>query len=537
MTTPADPDVRRFRLVRTSPAIIEPDGRRLVFDPLTFQGATPSAAVLADHLNSVDRVAGRLRRAWTDARSGSVLGTAEIFADTIPAAARVRTLLNSGHRAVSIRYHGERRPGPDHTTLVTNWTIGHLAVVGEPADEQAGPMDDLAADANTAIFNLEILPQEGDMTTLQDIFSPQAITDAVEAGVRAARIDEPEPHRLQKMLAVVATQPELYNGQALGRLALAVAAGTITDPDALQRGIEDALLPHKPQAAGLADDGVSGADYSQMLCDWWAGKSLRGDAWQRTEDILGRSEVSQLAAPGAIPMTLKSVAAMRDMLVANTGSTSAGDAVDASSLFYDATVRDPLNLWDLIEQVPGGSGEVKMVAVTMPTPGWQAEPSTDAGYTKSIDPSADENSLSPKILLAYVNVTRLMDVLQPQFWAEVGVIAEIAMMEQINRALIETASTDAPTGMYDFTDVGTSANLTAAPTAAVVGSALQASALSSYGNRRMVMQHGVWQTLRALARPAGVAPLVDPAGGPFGTIDNVPLEVSGLWTASKPIAA
>ena len=241
-----------------------------------------------------------------------------------------------------------------------------------------------------------------------------------------------------------------------------------------------------------------------------------------------------MAAPGAIPMTLQSVAAMRDSLVATSAATSAGDAVDTVvNEFYDSVDRDPLDLWNLITQVPGGAGEVKLTAVTLPTPTWQAEPTADTGYTKGTDASADENSLTPKLLISYVNVTRVMDVLQPQFWTEVAMIAENAMMEQVNRALLETASSDAPTGMYNFTGVGSSANLSAAPSAAVVGTALEASALSSYGNRRMVMQHGVWQTLRALARPAGVAPLVDPAGGRFGSIDSVPLEVSGLWTDAK----
>ena len=122
-------------------------------------------------------------------------------------------------------------------------------------------------------------------------------------------------------------------------------------------------------------------------------------------------------------------------------------------------------MWNLITQVPGGAGEVKLTAVTLPTPTWQAEPTADTGYTKGTDASADENSLTPKLLISYVNVTRVMDVLQPQFWTEVAMIAENAMMEQVNRALLETASSDAPTGMYNFTGVGSSANLSAAPSA------------------------------------------------------------------------
>ena len=67
MTTPKR-DVRRFRMVRTAPALIEPNGRRLLFDPGSFRGPTPSAPVLNDHINLTSRVAGRILSAWADRR-------------------------------------------------------------------------------------------------------------------------------------------------------------------------------------------------------------------------------------------------------------------------------------------------------------------------------------------------------------------------------------------------------------------------------------------------------------------------------------
>ena len=53
-------------MVSLSPVVIEPNNRRLLFDPATFRGTTPSAPVLADHVNATGRVAGRVLSAWAD---------------------------------------------------------------------------------------------------------------------------------------------------------------------------------------------------------------------------------------------------------------------------------------------------------------------------------------------------------------------------------------------------------------------------------------------------------------------------------------
>ena len=470
-------------------------------------------------------------------RAGGILGTLTLFPQGVTSAAdRQRGLVDAGSDRLSIRYvpigeEGQVR-GPDGALDVLQWGISHVASVGEPADVQAG--DELGTGDG---FNLEVevhwLPEEEDMTTLQ--IDPQVLADAVAAGVRAARVDEPEPDRLQTMLAVVATQPELYNGQALGRLALAVAAGTITDPDALQRGLEDALIPHTPSAPGLTDGPGHGAGYATLLADWWGGKSLKGDAWRYSESILDASEVSSLAAPGAIPLPLASIADMRQNLVSTTATTSAGDAIlEMAQAIYDKSVRDPLDLWDQTTVLPGGSGEVKLTEVTLPTPTFVAEPTTDSGYARTGDATADANLLKPKLLIAYLNISRLMDVSAPEFWTAVAMMSEVAMMERLNQGLLETINTDAPVGMYNFTGVGTSANLTTDPDVDAVDAALGASLYLPEGNRRMVVQNGVWRSLQGTARVAGVSPLVQPTPGPYGSIDDVPLLVSKLWTDAKP---
>ena len=545
-------------LIRTAPAIVEPEGRGLRFAGPGFQGLrTPGSAPWFDGhpppgpvgVSTSDREIGRLSNAFWSERAGGILGTLSMFSPgTTSAADRQRGMVRAGSDRLSIRYYpigaDSQVRGIDGAVDVLQWGISHVASVGEPADIQAG--NELGA---TDGYDLEVQvhwldDSEDDMTTqnLDLTTALPLIANAVAEGVKLA--NQPtdtggqEP-MLAKMLEIAASQKELYPPAGLGGLALDVAMKKITSADDLRSKLESIHIIPKPSASGLGGDGgPSGLEYGQMLADWWAHKTPHGEAWNRTQDLMGASKVATLAAPGSIAVNMEAFSAMQRDLVtttATTGTSAAGDTIDTGlQMFYDATDRDPLDLWSLIDLIPSGAGTVKMTALTLPTPGWQSEPTADTGYTKGTDASAASNDLTPKLLISLTNVTRLLDVLTPQYWVELAMVAFAAMQEQLNRGLLETASTDAPIGLYDFPNVGSSANLSAAPSAAVVGSALEASALSSYGNRRMVMQHGVWQTLRALARPAGVAPLVNPDTERFGAIDAVPLQISRLWTASKP---
>ena len=552
MTTPKrDVSSRRVLLIRTAPAVVEPEARAIRFSGPGFEGlrTAGSAPWFDGHPPptpvsgpSSDREIGRLTNAFWNQRAGGVLGTLEMFPTGVTSAAdRQRGLIPGGSDRLSIRYYpigenGQVR-GADGVVDVLRWGVSHVASVGEPADVSAG--DELGS-ADGYDLEVHLIDMEGDMTQNLDLNTAlPLIANAVAEGVKLA--NQPtdtggqEP-MLAKMLEIAVQQKEIYPPAGLGELALDVAQNKITSADDLRSKLESIRIIPKPSAAGLGGDGgPSGADYSQMLCSWWNGQTLRGDAWREAEDVMGQSKVRQMAAPGAIPLTMQAISAIQNSLVATSAASSAGDAVDTGvQVFYDSVDRDPLNLWDLVDQIPGGAGEVKLTEITMPTPTWLPEPTADAGYARGTDVSADENSLTPKLLISYVTITRVLDVLQPQFWSEIAMIAQAAMLEQINAGLIETANSDAPVGMYNFTGVGSSPNLTVAPTAAQVGSVLEASALSSYGNRRLVLQHGAWQSLRSQARPAGVAPLVDPAGGRFGSIDSVGLEVTGLWTDAKP---
>ena len=140
-TTPAEKrDIRRFKMVRTSPAVIEPANRRLMFDGASFRGPTQSAPVLNNHINLTSHVAGRILTAWADRLTGAIVGDIEIYPDSIQAAADVRKLLAAGHRGSSINFEaGRRQPNQDGSTGIFDWELGHLAIVGQGADPESWP--------------------------------------------------------------------------------------------------------------------------------------------------------------------------------------------------------------------------------------------------------------------------------------------------------------------------------------------------------------------------------------------------------------
>ena len=242
MTTPKR-DVRRFRMISVAPTVVEPRGRRLVFDPQTFQGVRPGAPVLADHVNASGRVAGRILSAWIDRNAGAVLGNVEIYGDDIEAAAHVRRLLNAGHKGASIRHDGVVEPSPDRIgpNLVKDWGIAHLACVAEGADESAGQLS--ANDGTVVYFDLELMPQEDDMTQPNfDLATvlPQ-LTDAIAAGVRQGNAatdterasgggpNERDAHNRSVAARTLSAWPRCQE------IALDLAMGKITDCEATFR--------------------------------------------------------------------------------------------------------------------------------------------------------------------------------------------------------------------------------------------------------------------------------------------------------------
>ena len=128
----------------------------------------------------------------------------------------------------------------------------------------------------------------------------------------------------------------------------------------------------------------------------------------------------------------------------------------------------------LLTRLPGGPGLVKANAVTVPQPGHVAEPTTDAGYTRTGDASAVGNELAPSLLVDYLNATRLLNTIEPDYWDAVLSIVSRRFDEQQNRALVVGDTSDSPleNGLYGLTGIGSTANLTAAITTTHVEAAL-----------------------------------------------------------------
>ena len=516
MTTPKR-DIRKFKMISLSPNVVEPRGRRLVFDPESFQGVRPGAPVLADHVNASGRVAGRVLTAWVDRNAGAVLGTAEIYPSNIEAAAHVRRLLDAGHRGASIRHDGDVEPSPDRIgpNMVRNWGIAHLAIVGEGADPTAGQ---LSANDGTVYFDLELMPEEGhDMTQPNfDLATvlPQ-LTDAIAAGVRQGNAPTdtggPAAGQLTTMLQIAASQPELYPPGALQELGFDLVLGKFANADAFREKLTSIQIQPRPIAPGLSDAEFSDYDLNAVMRGVLTGDmSGASKEVSRSNEIKAKSEIRGRLSPDAVAIPL-------DCLASHSGTTGAGASGSAiqeiNAAYYDSGTPDSTNVLPMLTQLPDRPGIAKAVAITAPQPGHVPEPG-DSGFSKTGDAVGVGFDMHPHLLTDYMALTRVLEVLEPEFEGSVLNVVLNRFMEQMNRGIIVGDTADSPLedGLYGLTGIGSSANLNAAITTALVEAALSASVhvASPEAGRAIVTTETNVQTLRSLAQPTAVAALMSP---------------------------
>ena len=518
MTTPAEKrDIRRFRMISVAPTIVEPRSRRLVFDPATFQGVRPGAPLLADHVNASGRVAGRVLTAWVDRNAGAVLGTVEIYPDNIEAAAHVRRLLNAGHRGASIRHDGVVEPNPDRIgpNMVRDWGIAHLAVVGEGADPTAGQ---LSATDGTVYFDLEILAQEGDEMTQPNFdlatVLPQlsaAIAQGVREGNQATDTGGPAPaDQMTQMLQIALSQPELYARGAVAELALDAAQGLIASPADFRAKLESIHINPRPIAAGLSDAEVSDYNLGAIMQGVLSGDfSNASKELSRSTEIKRKSEIVGRLSAGTVAIPFNELVSHSG----DSGTGAAGTAVrEVQGEFYDVGTPDSTDILPLMTRLPGGPGKMLVNAVTVPQPGHIAEPTGDTGYAKTGDASAVGNELAPSILVDYLNATRLLNTIEPDYWDAVLSIVSRRFDEQQNKSIVVGDTSDSPleNGIYGLANIGSTANLSAAITTAIVEAALSASVhyAGPDANRVIVTTETNVATMRTLAQPAAVNALM-----------------------------
>jgi hypothetical protein len=542
MATPKR-DIRRFRMISVAPTIVEPRSRRLIFDPLTFQGVRPGAPLLADHVNASGRVAGRVLSAWVDRNAGAVLGTVEVYGDEIEAAGHVRRLLNAGHRGASIRHDGVVEPNPDRVgpNMVRDWGIAHLAVVGEGADPTAGQ---LSATDGTVYFDLEILAQEGDEMTQPNFdlatVLPQlsaAIAQGVREGNQATDTDgQASAEQISKMLQIAAQQPELYDAAALSGLALDAIMGKGGSPVDFRAKLESIHIIPKPIAAGLSDAEITRYDLQAVIAGVFA-SDLSGVSKEvsRSNEIKAKSDIRGSLNPDAIAIPLSCLASHSG----TTGDGASGSAIqEITAMFYDSGVPDSTDILPYLTRLPGGPGIAKPVAVTVPQPAHVVEPS-DTGYVKTGDASGAGFDMTPHLLVDYLSITRVLDTLEPEYWGATLEVVLRRFMEQQNKAIVvgDTANSPLPGGIYGLAGIGSSADLSAAITTDDVELALSASVhvASPEAGRAIITTAQNVQTMRTLAQPTAVAPLMSPTPAMNGEdrIRDARVFTCGFFPAAK----
>ena len=456
--------------------------------------------------------------AWVDRNAGAVLGNVEIYGDDIEAAAHVRRLLDAGHRGARIRHDGVVEPNPDRVgpNMVRDWGIAHLACVGEGADPTAGQ---LSATDGTVYFDLEILAQEGDMTTPNQFdlnAALPALTEAIAAGVRqgnqATDTDgQASAEQMNKMLQIAASQPELYPKGAVAELALDLAMDKITSAEDFRAKLDSIHIIPKPIAAGLSGAEVTDYDLNAVMRGVITG-DLSGASKElsRSDEIKRKSEIKGRLSPDAFAIPL-------DCLASHSGTTGAGASGSAiqeiNAAFYDSGTPDSTNVLPMLTRLPDRPGIAKAVAITAPQPGHVVEPG-DSGFAKTGDAVGVGFDMTPHLLVDYMALTRVLEVLEPEFEGSVLNVVLDRFMEQMNKGLAvgDTANSPLPDGLYGLADVGSSANLTGAITVANLEALLSASVhvASPESGRAIITTPTNVTTLRTLAQPAAVSALMSP---------------------------
>ena len=540
MATP-ERDIRRFRMISVAPTVVEPRSRRLVFDPATFQGVRPGAPLFADHVNASGRVAGRVLTAFIDRNAGAVLGTVEIYGNDIEAAAHVRRLLDAGHRGASIRHDGEATPNFDGTNTVRNWGIAHLAVVGEGADPTAGQL--AANDATVVYLDLEILSEEDTLTTPNPFdlntalpLLTSAIAEGVKQGNAATDTGGQGPEQMTAMLKIAGQQPELYPPAALSELALDLVMGKVATPEDFRAKLTSIQIISRPQAPGLSDAEVSGYDVNAVMASVFSGDFAGvSKELSLSREIKGKSDLKGRLSPDAIAVPINQLASHSG----TTGDGASGTAIqELTDAFYDAGVPDSADVLPFLTELPSGPGIIKPVAIAAPQPSHVSEP-LDAGYSKTGDATGVGSEMRPHLLVDYMSLTRVLQVLEPEYE---GAILEVVLrrfMEQQNRAIIagDTADSPLPDGLYGLANVGSTGNLNSAISVVNVEAALSASVhvASVDSGRAIITTPTNVATMRSLAQPAAVAPLMSPTPAMNGEdrVRDARVFTTGFFPAAK----
>ena len=345
-----------------------------------------------------------------------------------------------------------------------------------------------------------------------------ALTSAIAEGVKQGNAaNEPTDtngltpaDQLAKMLQVAGSQPELYKPGMLQELALDAAMGKGGSPEDFRAKLTSIQILPKPIASGLSDGEVSDYNLGAIMQGVLSGDfSNASKELSRSNEIRRHSEITGRLSPGTIAVPYSE-------LVSHSGDSGVGAVGTAvreiPGAFYDANTPDSTDLMPLLTRLPGGPGLVKANAVTVPQPGHLPEPTTDAGYARTGDASAVGNELAPSLLIDYLNATRLLNTIEPDYWDAVLSIVSRRFDEQQNRALVVGDTSDSPleNGLYGLTGIGSSANLTAAITTAIVEAALSASVhvAGPDANRAIVTTETNVGVMRTLAQPAAVAALM-----------------------------
>ena len=368
-----------------------------------------------------------------------------------------------------------------------------------------------------------------------------ALTSAIAQGVREGSTPtEPDAQaaagQMTNMLKIAASQPELYKPGMLQEIALDMAMGKVASPEDFRAKLTSIQIQPKPIAPGISDAEFSDYDLNAIMRGVLTG-DLSGASKEvsRSNEIKAKSEIKGRLSPDAIAIPL-------DCLASHSGTTGAGASGSAiqeiNAMFYDSGIPDSTNVLPMLTRLPDRPGIAKAVAITSPQPGHVPEPG-DSGFAKTGDASGQGFDMTPHLLVDYMALTRVLEVLEPEFEGSVLTVVLNRFMEQMNKGIIVGDTVDSPleNGLYGLADVGSSVNLAAAITTAHVEAALSASVhvAGPDAGRAIITTPSNVQTMRSLAQPAAVSALMSPTPAMNGEdrIRDARVWTTGFFDAAK----
>lgn len=305
-------------------------------------------------------------------------------------------------------------------------------------------------------------------------------------------------------MADTAAEQNAYDATAVRELEREAMRNSMSNEQFEERLRSLAIHPNPVAAPNSTDDPY---DFGNVLSYLTSGHAdVARYEMEQSAARIQESELSRygMAPIGGLAVPMEQIIRLSTQGLQDTGDTRGGPAVsEMLEMVYSADIEDPLDLRPYISRLAGSTGEAKFVQWDVPDPASVAEPG-DSEYAKTGDAVSDEYKLTPKLLVAKYQLTRVMQSMDATAPVNIFGIGLDKMRRVQAAQMVYGGEANEVTGVYNVANVG-STTVTAAPTTAQVREALRKSWRVPMAQRSIVTSPANVDSWRNLASPAAVA--------------------------------